>query len=124
MPRFPGARITDMHACPAHGGGPIITGFPTVLTGKLPAARLGDIPACLGVIPDPLVYGSPTVLIGNSPASRMTDACAHGGKIVGGCPTVLIGVYGGGARQLVAALTGGDKCMRAAAKSGTPFVNG
>ncbi len=113
-----------MHACPAHGGGPILTGFPTVLTGKLPAARIGDISACLGVIPDPIVYGSPTVLIGKSPASRMTDACAHGGKIVGGCPTVLIGIHGGGSPGLGAKPTAGDACMRAAARAGAPFVNG
>ncbi|MEP1586360.1 MAG: PAAR domain-containing protein [Tateyamaria sp.] len=124
MSRFPGARITDMHACPVHGGGPIVTGFPTVLVGKLPASRIGDISMCLGVIPDPLVQGSPTVLIGKSPASRMTDSCAHGGKIVSGCPTVLIGIYGGGAPKLAAGPTAADACMRAAAKSGAPFIVG
>jgi uncharacterized Zn-binding protein involved in type VI secretion len=35
--------------------------------------------------------GSPTVLIGNQPAARMLDPTAHGGVIVLGLPTVLIG---------------------------------
>lgn len=127
MSRFPGARITDAHVCPVHGGGPIITGFPTVLVGKLPAARISDISTCLGVIPDPIVSGSPTVLIGKMPASRITDSCAHGGKIVSGCPTVLIGIFGGnsgGLQSGISAISGpADNCMRAAASSSMPFVN-
>lgn len=124
MSRFPAARITDPHACPIHGGGPIASGFPTVLVGKLPAARIGDIGLCLGFIPDPIVYGSPTVLIGKSPASRQTDACAHGGVIAMGLPTVLIGIIGGGARELAmsAAPTAADACLKSAAKGGSPFV--
>jgi uncharacterized Zn-binding protein involved in type VI secretion len=35
--------------------------------------------------------GSMTVLLSNKPAARMGDSTAHGGKIVLGCPTVLIG---------------------------------
>jgi uncharacterized Zn-binding protein involved in type VI secretion len=35
--------------------------------------------------------GSPKVLIGGLPAARMGDPTAHGGVIVMGCPTVLIG---------------------------------
>jgi uncharacterized Zn-binding protein involved in type VI secretion len=30
-------------------------------------------------------------MIGNQPAARMGDLTAHGGSIVAGCPTVLIG---------------------------------
>jgi len=32
-----------------------------------------------------------TVLIGNRPAARMGDSMAHGGTIVAGFPTVMIG---------------------------------
>ena len=35
--------------------------------------------------------GGATVLIGGMPAARMGDMTAHGGTIVLGCPTVLIG---------------------------------
>jgi uncharacterized Zn-binding protein involved in type VI secretion len=38
-----------------------------------------------------VVVGSGTVLIGGMPAARMGDSTAHGGSIIVGCPTVLIG---------------------------------
>jgi len=91
------ARITDMHTCPMvtgvvpHVGGPILpSGCPTVLVGNLPAARVGDMATCVGP-PDTIVKGSTTVLIGGAPAARMGDSTAHGGVIVAGLPTVLIG---------------------------------
>ena len=93
----PAARITDMHVCPMvtgvvpHVGGPILPpGAVTVLIGNMPAARLGDMATCVGP-PDSIVMGSATVLIGGSPAARMGDMTAHGGSIVLGMPTVLIG---------------------------------
>jgi len=91
------ARITDMHVCPMvtgivpHVGGPILPpGGVTVLIGGLPAARVGDMCVCTGP-PDSIVLGSTTVFIGGMPAARMGDVTAHGGSIVIGCPTVLIG---------------------------------
>jgi uncharacterized Zn-binding protein involved in type VI secretion len=93
----PAARITDMHVCPQvtvlvpHVGGPILPpGCPTVLIGGLPAACMGDPATCVGP-PDAIVKGSMTVLIGGRPAARMGDNCAHGGTIVAGFPTVMIG---------------------------------
>ena len=96
----PAARVTDMHTCPMvtgvvpHVGGPILPpGHPTTLIGFLPAARVGDLATCAGP-PDTIVKGSPTVLIGNMPAARMGDNTAHGGVIVLGHPTTLIGDAG------------------------------
>ncbi|WP_025560020.1 PAAR domain-containing protein [Sphingomonas sp. UNC305MFCol5.2] len=96
----PAARLTDMHVCPMvtpglppipHVGGPISgPGAPTVLIGSLPAARVGDMAVCVGP-PDSIVKGSATVLIAGMPAARIGDNCAHGGSIVLGLPTVLIG---------------------------------
>ena len=96
----PAARLTDMHACPMatpavppvpHVGGPVTgPGCPTVLIGGLPAAKVGDLAICVGP-PDSIVAGSSTVLVMGIPAARLGDVCAHGGKIVMGCPTVLIG---------------------------------
>lgn len=93
----PAARLTDMHTCPMvtgivpHVGGPIIgPGTPIVLIGNLPAAVLGDMVTCVGP-PDSIIKGSATVLIGNKPAARMGDSTAHGGVIVLGLPTVMIG---------------------------------
>lgn len=93
----PAARLTDMHVCPMltgpvpHVGGPISgPGAPTVLIGGLPAARVGDMAVCVGP-PDVIAMGCFTVLIGGQPAARMGDLTSHGGSIVLGCPTVLIG---------------------------------
>ena len=93
----PAARLTDMHTCPAfngpvpHVGGPIIgPGVPTVLVGGLPAAVMGDNCTCVGP-PASIIKGSATVQIGGKPAARMGDNTAHGGAIVMGMPTVMIG---------------------------------
>ncbi|MEM7491650.1 MAG: PAAR domain-containing protein [Pseudomonadota bacterium] len=93
----PAARLTDMQSCPAatgpvpHVGGPIVgPGQPTVLIGGLPAAVQGDSCVCVGP-PAAIVKGSATVLIGGMPAARMGDTTAHGGAIVSGLPTVIIG---------------------------------
>lgn len=94
---LPAARLTDMHTCPMvdvlkpHVGGPIIgPGCPTVLIGSLPAARMGDQATCVGP-PDVISIGSPTVLIGGQMAARLGDTTGHGGVIIVGLPTVLIG---------------------------------
>lgn len=86
-----------MHTCPMvtgtvpHVGGPVLPpGDPTVLIGGLPAARVGDMAICIGP-PDTIAAGSATVLIGGKPAARMGDMTAHGGTIVAGAPTILIG---------------------------------
>ena len=86
-----------MHVCPLvtgvvpHVGGPVLPpGTVNVLIGGLPAACAGDICVCAGP-PDVIAIGSSTVLIGGKPAARMGDITAHGGSIIIGCPTVIIG---------------------------------
>lgn len=96
----PAARVGDMHSCPMqtpgtppipHVGGPIMPpGQPTVLICNVPAAGVGDMCICVGP-PDSIVKGSTTVLIGGKPAARLGDMTSHGGSIVAGAPTVLIG---------------------------------
>jgi uncharacterized Zn-binding protein involved in type VI secretion len=94
----PAARVSDNHVCPLvnpngspHVGGPILPpGAPTVLIGGTPAAIVGSMCTCAGP-PDSIVMGSTTVLISGTPAARLGDSTAHGGTIVVGCPTVLIG---------------------------------
>jgi uncharacterized Zn-binding protein involved in type VI secretion len=89
-----------MHICPMvtpavppipHVGGPVLPpgGIP-VLIGGMPAARMGDMCLCVGP-PDIIALGCPKVLIGGRPAARMMDSTAHGGMVMVGCPTVLIG---------------------------------
>jgi len=93
----PAARLTDNHVCPMvtvlvpHVGGPIVgPGVPTVMIEKMPAAVMGDNCVCVGP-PDVIAKGSATVMIGGKPAARLGDSTAHGGSIVLGAMTVMIG---------------------------------
>lgn len=93
----PAARVNDMHVCPMvtgnvpHVGGPVLPGSnTTVLIGGTAAAVMGDSCTCNGPT-DSIAKGSGTVLIGNKQAARMGDSTVHGGKIIVGCATVLIG---------------------------------
>lgn len=111
----PAARISDMHTCPMvnpgpvpHVGGPEISGSPNVITGYMPQGRVGDSLICVPAI-DRIAAGSPTVLVNNMQAARLGDPTVHGGRIVVGCPTVLIGE------------TGQGSTLSGAAKDGTPF---
>lgn len=99
----PAARVTDMHTCPMvtpgvppipHVGGPILPpGVPTVLIDFLPAATVTDMATCVGP-PDVIVMGSTGVFINFLPAARLGDPTAHGGVIVAGSPTCIIGEVG------------------------------
>lgn len=111
----PAARISDMHTCPMvnpgpvpHVGGPVISGSPNVITGYMPQGRVGDSLICVPAV-DSIAAGSPTVLVNNMMAARLGDSTAHGGKIVAGCPSVLIGQ------------TGQGSTLAGAAANGTPF---
>ncbi len=110
----PAARISDHHVCPKvdpppHVGGPISSGESTVIIGHMPAARVGDTAVCVPA-QDAISKGEPSVIIGNKDAARLGDPTEHGGKIVAGCPTVLIGSE--------------TFCLKAAAESAAPFVRG
>ena len=93
---MPSARVTDQHVCPMvsgvvpHVGGPIVTGALSVIVSGMPAARIGDKLICVGP-PDVVLTGSCSVLIAGAPAARIGDKTVHGGVIVAGAPTVLIG---------------------------------
>ncbi len=114
---LPAARVGDNHLCPVidpgpkpHVGGPILPpGCVTVLIGGMPAAGVGDMASCVGP-PDTVTSGSTNVIIGNKPAARVTSRTAHGGNVVKGCASVLIGTASAQASALLAA-----------AESGTPF---
>jgi uncharacterized Zn-binding protein involved in type VI secretion len=96
----PAARLSDMHVCPMvtpglppvpHAGGPINPPCePQVQTGFLAQARVSDMATCVGPL-DVIAQGAATVLVRGLPAARMGDSCVHGGAVVVGFPTVLIG---------------------------------
>ena len=122
---MPAARLNDMHLCPMqtpavvpipHVGGPIIGPcIPSVLVEGLPASVVGDMCICVGP-PDIIAMGSPTVLIMGRMAARVGDSTAHGGVIVQGAATVLIGDSGGGGGTPQAAT------MKAARSQGAAFT--
>jgi uncharacterized Zn-binding protein involved in type VI secretion len=96
----PAARQDDMHTCPQvhpgsppvpHVGGPINgPGCATVLIDGRPAAVMGDGCSCTGAV-DMITSGAATVYIGGRPAASLGDNTMHGGQIVIGSQSVLIG---------------------------------
>jgi len=117
----PAARVGDMHTCPMvspgpvpHVGGPILQGELSVLIGGSPAARMGDNAVC-AVPPDVIAKGAFPVPIGGKPAARKKDTTVHGGVIVTGCPSVLIGLAGTAGNVRV----GTDMCHAAAGGRGS-----
>ena len=62
----------------------------SVLTGMMPQAQVTNMCVCVGP-PDAIAMGSTTVLVGGLLAARMGDPTVHGGAIVLGLPTVIIG---------------------------------
>ena len=111
----PAARISDMHTCPMvnpgpvpHVGGPITTGSSNVLIGFMPAARVTDKAICVPAV-DTIQAGASNVIITNQQAARIGDPTVHGGVIVTGCPTVIIGT------------TTQSSALAAASAAGTPF---
>ncbi|MFL1486024.1 PAAR domain-containing protein [Marinobacter sp. LN3S78] len=95
----PAATLNCYHTCPDktgkkdHVGGPIVAGSSNVMVGALPAARVGDKLVCRGPA-DAIAKGSSSVSINGISAARVNDMTAHGGKIVVGNPTVVIGDAG------------------------------
>jgi len=122
----PVARLNDFHLCPMqtpavvpipHVGGPVMgPGAATVLAGGIPVAVVGDLAVCVGP-PDILATGSPTVHAMGRPVVRITDPTAHGGMVVAGFPTVMVGDSGGAgsaqAATMSAAKAGGSAFVRA-----------
>jgi uncharacterized Zn-binding protein involved in type VI secretion len=82
-----------MHTCPipGHGGGPVATGVPSVIIGGQVSATVTSSCSVCGSL---IATGSPTVIIGGNLAARLGDSTNHGGVVVQGCPTVLIGEAG------------------------------
>jgi uncharacterized Zn-binding protein involved in type VI secretion len=69
-----------------------------VIVGRMPQARITDLAACVGPM-DIISKGSAMVLVGGLPAARFGDNTAHGGAIVSGFPTAMIGGITGASRQ-------------------------
>ena len=109
-------------------GGPVLPpGKPTVFIGGMPAATVTSMCTCVGP-PDMIIQGSSNVFIGGMPAARMGDRTAHGGVIVSGCMTVLIGDDGNDKKaryeaRLALIMHGRQEAKDLAAKGQTDSAN-
>lgn len=120
----PAARVIDLTACPMvapgpvpHVGGPIIPPCQhNVIVCGMPQARVSDTSICAAGGPAKIVTGAFNVLIGGKPAARIGDTTSHGGKIITGCPTVLIGTKIPSVHSLP------HSCQRDEAKAGASFI--
>lgn len=117
----PAARVGDMHVCPMvtglvpHVGGPVLPPCAvTVITAGMPQARVGDMLTCVGP-PDVVAKGSASVFVNSMPAARLGDMTVHGGSIVLGAVTVIIGDAGGGGG-------GGDAALSLAGAYAEPIA--
>ncbi|WP_432455097.1 MULTISPECIES: PAAR domain-containing protein [unclassified Agarivorans] len=92
----PVATLGSFHMCPKvenkvpHVGGPVASGNGGVTVGGMPVACVGDKLVCIGP-PDSISTGSGSVTVGGKAVARLGDSTDHGGKILAGNPTVLIG---------------------------------
>lgn len=86
----PAARKSDPYSCPlpGHGTNPIATGSPDVFFDGLSAAHQGDTCACGSALSSGL---SSTVFINGKNAATIDTGGTHGGVVVGGSGTVIIG---------------------------------
>lgn len=95
-----------------------------MIVGGMPASRVSDPCVCVGPM-DTIAKGATSVLIEGKPAARISDTTAHGGVIVSGFPTVLIGDKGGGAgggsHSAMAGLSRQANTLLSAAREQSPF---
>ena len=86
----PAARKSDLYRCPlpGHGTNPIASGSPDVFFDGLPAARQGDTCTCGSALSSGL---SATVFINGKNAATIDTGGTHGGIVIGGSGTVIIG---------------------------------
>lgn len=86
----PAARKSDPYSCPlpGHGTNPIASGSPDVFFDGLPAASQGDTCTCGSALSSGL---SATVFINGKNAATIDTGGTHGGIVIGGSGTVIIG---------------------------------
>lgn len=90
MPGKPAARVSDPTTCPVpgHGTNSIASGSPDVFFDGLPAARVGDTCTCGQTLSGEFVS---TVFINGRNAMTLDGTTDHGGVVIGGSGSVIIG---------------------------------
>lgn len=90
----PAARLGDAVACPKCGTTALVQGSTDVAFDGLPAASLGHACGCGAALSAAVI---PTVLINGRPAAVLGSLTSHGGVVIGGSGSVIIGLDAGGA---------------------------
>ncbi|WP_158896604.1 MULTISPECIES: PAAR domain-containing protein [unclassified Pseudomonas] len=90
----PAARLGDAVACPQCGTTALVQGSTDVAFDGLPAATLGHACGCGAALSAAVI---PTVLINGRPAAVLGSLTSHGGVVIGGSGSVIIGLDAGGA---------------------------
>ncbi|MEH3021862.1 MAG: DUF2235 domain-containing protein [Pseudomonas oryzihabitans] len=90
----PAARLGDAVACPKCGATALVQGSPNVFFDGLPAATLGHACGCGATLSGAVI---PNVLINGQPVAVTGSLTSHGGVVIGGSGTIIIGTQGGGA---------------------------
>lgn len=76
----PVARLGDLHVCPKHGRGEIVTASGKTFCDGRPVALVGDKISCGAVIVD----GSDVAFCDGRPVARIGSRTDHGGQITTG----------------------------------------
>ncbi|WP_338545341.1 PAAR domain-containing protein [Pseudomonas benzopyrenica] len=92
----PAVRLGDAVACPKCGTTALAQGSSDVSFDGLPAATLGHACGCGAVLSAAVI---PTVLINGQPAAVLGSLTSHGGVVIGGSGSVIIGLDAGGATK-------------------------
>ncbi|MEG7358834.1 PAAR domain-containing protein [Pseudomonas citronellolis] len=119
----PAARLTDAVACPRCGMSAIASGSADVQFDGLSAARQGDVCTCGAAISGQVI---PNVLINGRPAVVQGSIDSHGGVVIGGSGSVIIGQQHTPAPFTPPAPLPGASAMAAPsamARSATPSAN-
>ncbi|MDT3719430.1 PAAR domain-containing protein [Pseudomonas oryzihabitans] len=88
----PAARLGDAVTCPKCGTTALVQGSVNVFFDGLPAATLGHACGCGAALSAAVI---PNVLINGQPAAVLGSVTNHGGVVIGGSGTVVIGTGGG-----------------------------
>ncbi|KTT12388.1 hypothetical protein NS2R_09300 [Pseudomonas oryzihabitans] len=89
----PAARLGDAVACPKCGTTALVQGSSNVFFDGLPAATLGHACGCGAALSAAVI---PNVFINGQPVAVLGSVTSHGGVVIGGSGTVIIGMNGGG----------------------------
>ncbi len=90
----PAARLGDAVACPTCGTTALVQGSSNVFFDGLPAATLGHACGCGATLSGAVI---PNVFINGQPVAVTGSLTSHGGVVIGGSGTIIIGTNGGGA---------------------------